>query len=300
MVATGYHLWCLAGQPPLLQRRKDQAVTQFSTHRKQRQKGGFRRALRSHDEMVDILGKAFQTLPAIGGSLIGASAIATVVGAYQMQGFLEAIGSMWAMDYVPYTTMLRTGALGISMTLSAFALCLTVTLQMPHRRVVRSSVFWPLLATVLTALIVRSLSPGWAADMTRVLDVVLLAGVSLLIAMVATLLIATRPRDLQSRRIVVPLAISLVLCVITLFPWQQGTLDAQRLLRGDPGGLHPLVCIPGDPLAWHMVRPLGTSVLVARIGGGKMIASRMVAADVIEVLGPLVKDTRCAALPPSH
>ncbi|QDE39858.1 hypothetical protein FIV34_11875 [Luteibacter pinisoli] len=254
-----------------------------------------RQRYRDHDELIDAVLRSLRALPAIGAGLIGASAIATIVGAFYLQAFLEALGAGWAMDFVPYATMLRTGALAISLVTLATIFCLIWAARHPGGWVVNSKVFWGVMVAVLAVLMLRSVNPAWAAAGKRILDITLPFGVSLLFGMVATLVISTRPRNAEHRSIAVGFGVILVLSALFVLPWQQGQLDAMGLLNNGPTQSHPLACAGDDATPWHLVRPMGTSVLLARISDHHLSTVRLAAGESVVILGAASPAAPCPA-----
>lgn len=203
-------------------------------------------------------------LSAIGSSLVGATAFLLISGATYYQALLEALHAGWAVDTIPYTSMVRAGALNALSFLLTTSITVALTLGGVFTRREMLLFFWGSMAvltvgTGLTSFVPMFRTGAWA---TGALLITTVAG-AYVVASALTALLSLKPRTgIQERGYIVAGA-SVALILLIFWPFHVGKADASQILSGENRSRHPDVCIKGDPMhAWRLVRAVEDRYLV--------------------------------------
>ncbi|MGF6492167.1 putative membrane protein YeaQ/YmgE (transglycosylase-associated protein family) [Luteibacter sp. 621] len=203
-------------------------------------------------------------LSAIGSSLVGATVFLLISGATYYQALLEALHAGWAVDTIPYTAMVRAGALNALTFLLTTSITVALTLGSIFTRREMVRFFWGSMAILAVGTILTSLVPplraGYWGQLANVITTV--AG-AYLVATALTALLALKPRTRAQQRGFIIAGAVVVLGLLIYWPFHVGKTDASQILSGENRSKHPDVCIKGDPVhAWRLVRAVEDRYLV--------------------------------------
>ncbi|UPG92755.1 hypothetical protein [Luteibacter aegosomatissinici] len=217
----------------------------------------------SDHQLREVLAAVPGYLSTIGSSLVGATAFLLISGASYYQALLEHLHATWAVDTIPYTAMVRAGALNALIFLLTTTITVAVTVVGLFTRRQMASFCIICIAVVCASTGLSSLQSVRGSRCADTLAFVTTLAGAYLVATGGTALIARKPTTPLELRWAALGGTVVKLGLLMFWPYHVGKLDAEQVLQGEARSRHPDVCIKGDgPGAWRMVRAVEDRYLV--------------------------------------